>query len=120
MHILKKAAISTVALGGVLTTAPSAAAAAPEEIVIQGTCGQQFSPEVPGGAAGWTITCGGGTVRVQGWVRDTRADGRAAEVYGSWGDGIAFPRVRASGFGNQVEFNNAHSGRVVNLYLRVI
>jgi len=89
-------------------------------IVIQGTCGDTFDPSVRGGAAGWTITCGGGRVRAQGWVKDTKADGKAAEVYGAWGDGASFGTVRAGGNGKRVSFDKSHSGKVVKLYLRVV
>lgn len=115
-------AIATVA-GGLLLATPATAqeAGAGEVITIQGTCGDKFSPSVRGGKAGWTITCGGGKVRVQGWVKDTKADGKAAEIYGTWGDGASFGKpVRAGGKGKRVNFDRGHKGSHVNLYLRVI
>ncbi|MCA1188152.1 MULTISPECIES: hypothetical protein [unclassified Saccharopolyspora] len=127
MHIAKKAATAAALTGAVLGTAlvgGGAAAAAPNDsdgvITVLGTCGDTFSPSVGGGAAGWTITCGSGKVRVQGWVKDTKADGKAAEVYGSWGNGDSFGTVRAGGNGTEKEFNKSHSGTTVSLHLRVI
>lgn len=89
-------------------------------VVIQGTCGQKFQPRVNGGEAAWTIICGGGNVRVDGWVKDTKADGKGAEVYGSWGDGANFGTVRAGGSGTLVRIDKSHAGSVVNLWLRVV
>jgi hypothetical protein len=87
---------------------------------IKGTCGQTYSPTVPGGAAGWTLSCANGKIRVQGWVKDTRADGKGAEVYGTWGNGSNFGTVRAAGEGTIKRFNKVHSGSSVTLRLRVI
>ncbi|NUT53127.1 MAG: hypothetical protein HOV94_38460 [Saccharothrix sp.] len=103
-------------------TGTSAATTEPDSdvIVIQGTCGDTFHPSTTGGEAAWTITCGGGRVRAQGWVKDTKADGKGAEVYGSWGDGASFVTVRAAGNGTRVDFNKDHAGTVVYLYLRVV
>jgi len=70
--------------------------------------------------AAWTITCTAGKVSVNGWVKDTDADGKAAEVYGTWGDGTNFGTVRAGGEGTKKEFNKSRAGSHVYLYLRVI
>jgi hypothetical protein len=126
MHAAKKATIATALIGAVLggSLAGAGAAAASDDdggvIVIQGTCGQRFSPTVPGGAAGWTISCAGGKVHVQGWVKDTDADGRAAEVYGTWQDGSTFATVRAGGEGTRKTFDRTHAGSNVYLYLRAV
>jgi hypothetical protein len=124
MHFAKKAAVVTAltgaVLGGALTGAGSAVAGTEGTITIQGTCGGKFDPSVSGGAAGWTISCVDGKVRVQGWVKDTDADGRAAEVYGTWGDGDTFTTVRAGGEGTLKTFDRQHAGSTVYLYLRVI
>jgi hypothetical protein len=89
-------------------------------ITIQGTCGQTFSPSVSGGSAGWTLSCSKGTIRAQGWVKDTDADGKAAEVYGTWEDGSNFGTVRAGGNGTVKKFDKSHAGSNVYLRLRVI
>lgn len=127
MSFVKKAATMTALTGAVvgsalLSAAPSIAApAAPEGVVvIQGTCGDKKNPDVGGGEAAWTITCAGNKVRVQGWVKDTDADGKAAEVYGTWGNGDSFGVVRAGGEGTRKNFDKSHTGSTVYLYLRVI
>jgi hypothetical protein len=127
MRVAKKAAVAVALAGAVVSGAllgatPSVAApTAPDGVVIiQGTCGQTFNPSVGGGAAGWTLTCAGGKIRAQGWVKDTDADGKAAEVYGTWGDGASFGTVRAGGEGTTVKFDKSHAGSTVYLYLRVI
>ncbi|WP_414936053.1 hypothetical protein [Amycolatopsis sp. cmx-11-51] len=128
MSFVKKtataAALTGAVIGGALmSAAPSIAAPASTDgvVVIQGTCGDTKAPSVGGGAAGWTITCGAGRIRVQGWVKDTDADGKAAEVYGSWGyDNASFGTVRAGGEGTKKNFDKSHKGSTVYLYLRVI
>lgn len=114
-------ALAALACAG--ATVGTAAATADTEsgvIIIQGTCGDVFNPSVTGGQAGWTVTCGNGTVRAQGWVKDTKADGKGAEVYGSWGDNASFGTVRAAGNGTRVNFDKSHAGSYVYLYLRVV
>ncbi|MEV6912637.1 hypothetical protein [Amycolatopsis sp. NPDC051071] len=128
MSFVKKTAVTAALTGAViggalLSAAPSIAAPASTDgvVVIQGTCGDTKAPSVNGGAAGWTITCAAGKIRVQGWVKDTDADGKAAEVYGTWGyDGASFGTVRAGGEGTKKTFDKAHKGSTVYLYLRVI
>ncbi|WP_243791862.1 hypothetical protein [Saccharopolyspora gloriosae] len=127
MRITKKAVAAAVLTGAVMGSTlvgGGAAVATPAEsdgiIHIQGTCGDTKNPSVRGGAAGWTLTCGGGKIRAQGWVKDTKADGKAAEVYGSWDDGDSFGTVRAGGNGTTKKFDKSHSGSRVDLYLRVI
>jgi len=128
MSFVKKtgtiAALTGAILGGaLLSAAPTIAAPVSTDgvMVIQGGCGDTKNPSVNGGAAGWTITCGAGKIRVQGWVKDTDADGKAAEVYGSWGyDNASFGTVRAGGEGTRKNFDKSHKGTSVYLYLRVV
>jgi hypothetical protein len=124
MSFVKKAAAVTAlagaVIGGSLSAAAPALAATDGVFTVEGNCGQTFNPSVGGGAAAWTITCTGGKVSVNGWVKDTDADGKAAEVYGTWEDGSNFGTVRAGGEGTKKEFNKSHSGSHVYLYLRVI
>lgn len=96
----------------------------PRTITVMGKCGEGFNPTVRGGAAAWNITCANGVLRVQGWVKDTWVDGKAAELYGTWGDGKSFKRVRAGGLGNVKRFDRSRDADAVNnkvtIYLRVI
>jgi hypothetical protein len=120
MRVGFAAVLAAVASGGVLAGSAGATAETGSGwVVIQGTCGDTFQPSVNGGEAAWTVICGGGTVRADGWVKDTKADGKGAEVYGAWGDGADFGTVRIAGSGKQVTFNKSHAGSVVNLWLRV-
>jgi len=124
MRIARKAAIAAAltgaVLGGALTGGAAAVASDDGVITVMGTCGQKFDPSVDGGSAGWTLSCVDGKIRVQGWVKDTDADGRAAEVYGTWGDGSTFTTVRAGGEGTLKKFDRQHAGSTVYRYLRVI
>ncbi|ADJ44708.1 hypothetical protein AMES_2883 [Amycolatopsis mediterranei S699] len=121
MRVGFAAVLAAVTSGSVLV---GSAAAATETssgwMLVQGTCGDTFQPRVNGGEAGWTVICGGGTVRANGWVKDTKADGKGAEVYGGWGDGADFGTVRTGGKGSIARFDKSHAGSVVNLWLRVI
>lgn len=104
-----------------LATAPAMASTDSEGVItIKGTCGQKYNPSVRGGEAAWTLTCANGKIRAQGWVKDTKADGKVAEVYGTWADGSDFGTVRAGGVGTLKKFNKVHSGSAVYLELRVI
>lgn len=121
MRVGFAAVLAAVASGSVLVGSAGATTETDSGlVVIQYTCGEKRQPSVNGGEAGWTIICGGGTVRVDGWVKDTKADGKGAEVYGSWGDGTNFGTVRAAGKNTLVRIDKSHAGSVVNLWLRVI
>ncbi|MBP2476690.1 hypothetical protein JOF53_005562 [Crossiella equi] len=122
MSIAKKVVATTTMAAAALGTAIVGATPASAGVIsIQGVCGDTKSPSVGGGAAGWTITCQGGVMRVIGWVKDTDADGKAAEVYGTWGNGDSFGVVRAGGEGTRKNFDKSKRGvSSVSLYLRVI
>src|SRR5882757_6870822 len=82
--------IGTLALSGILaTSSPSAQAT---EDTVDGTCGNVFDVFIGGAEAHWTVTCAGGTVRMNGRVDDTRADGRCAEVKGVFSDHVNYAR----------------------------
>ena len=52
-----------------------------------GTCGQTYNATVSGGQASWSLSCSGGRIRVAGWVKDTKADGKCAQVKAVYSDG---------------------------------
>jgi hypothetical protein len=124
MSVAKRIATAAALIGTILTgalaVAGPASASEAGPIIVQGTCGQTFDVDVSGGAAGWTLSCSGGNIRAIGWVKDTDADGKAAEVYGTWQNGDSFGVVRAGGEGTLTHFDKQHSGSNVYLYLRVI
>lgn len=76
-NLRKKIAVSAavaVSTAGLATLALATPASA-------GTCGQVFNDvTVRGGQASWSLTCSGGNIRVSGWVKDTKADGKCAQV----------------------------------------
>ncbi len=114
------ATMTALTLGGALIGTGPAAASNDGVVIIQGTCGDNFNPTVGGGAAAWRLTCASGQIRAQGWVSDTAADGKRAEVFGTWGNGDSFGIVTAAGNGNTTSFDRSHAGSNVYLYLRVI
>ncbi len=52
----------------------------PAHAAVQANCPDTFNVKVSGGQASWTVTCYGGKVYVNGWVKDTAADGKCARV----------------------------------------
>jgi hypothetical protein len=52
-----------------------------------GTCGQTVNTSVSGGQASWSHSCSGGQIRVSGWVKDTKADGKCAQVKAQYSNG---------------------------------
>jgi hypothetical protein len=56
------------------------------EIVAMGGCGKTFNPDVPGAKAYWEVQCTSKSVRISGWVEDTRADGKCAKVKAIYDD----------------------------------
>ena len=72
----KKLAIGaavTMAMAGLVTLGLVTPASA-------GSCGQTVNATVTGGQASWSHSCSGGQIRVSGWVKDTKADGKCAQV----------------------------------------
>jgi hypothetical protein len=76
-------AMSTLTLG-LLPADPSSAA----------TCGQKFQPRVNGGEAAWSLHCDGNKITIDGWVKDTKADGKCAYVK-AFGSGQNMPQAKA-------------------------
>jgi hypothetical protein len=124
---LKKACIATVlaatgmgvtatqaqALGGLNETNPEGA------VTIMGTCGSTFSPSVPGAQAYWEVQCfGGGYIRIAGWVKDTRSDGKCAKVKAIYEDGYSYFSPAACPNGNKRDFTSPiRHGKNINAYL---
>jgi hypothetical protein len=58
--------------GAFMAISPDTASAA--------TCPHAESPVIAGGIAHWTLTCSGRNITMRGFVVDTAADGRCAQV----------------------------------------
>lgn len=67
----------TAGLGTVATAIPAYA----------GSCGQVQNVSVRGGQASWSHSCANGNIRVSGWVKDTKADGKCAQVKAEYSNG---------------------------------
>jgi hypothetical protein len=101
-------AVAAGAAGIVGLTAGSASA---------GTCGQTINASVSGGQAGWSLTCSGGNIRVAGWVKDTKADGKCAQVKAVYSNGTQWsPRACPSGTVKYYDFNGPGSSVPVYLF----
>ncbi|MFM9448382.1 hypothetical protein [Streptomyces acidiscabies] len=73
-------AAATVTAAGLLTLGVGTPASA-------GSCGQVVNASVSGGQASWSHSCSGGNIRVFGWVKDTRSDGKCAQVKAQYSNG---------------------------------
>ncbi|WP_331763661.1 hypothetical protein OH738_40965 (plasmid) [Streptomyces hirsutus] len=82
-------------------------------------CPSSATPKIPGGRAHWVLACRGNTLKVYGWVEDTRADGRDAFVE-VWPAGHHWRMVEASGMGNRTNFDFEFPGtNKASVYLRL-
>jgi hypothetical protein len=82
-----------------------------------GTCGDNFNPTVPGAKAHWEISClSGNKVRIEGWVEDTRSDGKCAKVSANI-NGVTKRSAAACPKGDREEFEWTANGRTINAEL---
>ncbi|MFI6102288.1 hypothetical protein ACIA8G_42625 [Lentzea sp. NPDC051213] len=82
-----------------------------------GTCGDVVNANVPGGQASWSHTCySDGTMRISGWVKDTRSDGKCAAVKAEYQSGTQ-QSGRACPEGNRKDFSFYGAGQNVPVYL---
>ncbi|GAA2436381.1 hypothetical protein [Streptomyces lavendulocolor] len=99
-------------------------AAAPATAGPAGTeakCPARLSPSTTGGEAAWSIECVGGRVVIDGWVRDTKADGKCAFVkaFAAFTDGQSRKEAKACPKDSRTKFTWEASGTEVNAYLYV-
>lgn len=95
-------ALSAVVLAGGLAVGTAGTANA-------ATCPSSASPKIDGAIAGWSLRCSGGSVRVSGWLEDTRMDGKCAvvRVHGGNGD---YRTKQACGSGVREQFDFTFAG----------
>ncbi|WP_217144057.1 hypothetical protein [Streptomyces sp. AC627_RSS907] len=70
------------------------------------TCPSSASPVIDGARASWSLSCSGGTVKVSGWVEDTRMDGKCAVVRIVGGNGVT-KRAEACKSGVRKQFSHS-------------
>ncbi|SCF16686.1 hypothetical protein [Micromonospora chokoriensis] len=105
-------AFSATAVLGVATPA-SAAPSQPDSFGILAGCGAVFNNvKVDGGAASWNISCTNGTnARIEGFVEDTKADGKCAQVKAFANNGESrVPLAKACPKGTKTNFDWKTSG----------
>ena len=98
----------------------SAAPAAYAGSASAADCTPQGAVTVPGGEARWTKCIGDGWTSVDGWVRDTREDGKCAEVFARFANGTPHTSNRACPSGDVERFNWKEPGRGVSVLLRTV
>lgn len=87
------------------------------EVPAQGTCGGSFNPKIRGGEAHWTIDCINGNAGVNGWVKDTRSDGKCIQVKATWNDGTTKLSPRACPKNDKKSFELRGPGKTVKAYV---
>jgi hypothetical protein len=109
--------------GSATQMAPATSALSPQ---LLGTCGGVFNPVVRGGIlrrvrakAHWTLACHGGQITMSGWVEDTLADGKCAQVKAVFSNGNVFYSSKACPKGTRKSFSWSGPGRVADGYLLV-
>src|SRR5262245_30352631 len=115
---VKMAGAAAVALtAGLLMAAP--ASASPTGATAR--CPAGFHPSTGGGEAAWTVECVGSRVYIDGWVRDTEADGKCAYVkaFGSFTDGAGRKEAKACPKGTTTHFDWVANGSEISAYLYV-
>ncbi len=90
-----------------------------DEIVEKAGCGQNLHPKVRGGEAKWSLSCSGGRITISGWVKDTRADGKCAQVRVHLPNGDVHYSGRACPEGNTKHFSWSARGAIIDAYLIV-
>ncbi|HZE42038.1 MAG TPA: hypothetical protein VE172_24850 [Stackebrandtia sp.] len=79
-------------------------------------CTDSVNADVPGGLAHWTAKCSGDEIVVQGWVKDTRIDGKCAQIKAFMDDKWHYSDKACPE--DQVEhFKFTDSGRTADVYL---
>lgn len=99
----------TMATAGLMTVGLGTPASA-------GSCGQVQNVTVSGGQASWSHSCSGGNIRVSGWVKDTRADGKCAQVKAEYSNGTQWS-AKACPSGSVKYFDFSGPGNYVPVYL---
>lgn len=82
-----------------------------------GSCGEvKNNVRVSGGQASWSHSCSGGQIRVSGWVKDTSADGKCAQVKAEYSNGTQWSN-KACPNGEVEYFDFVGPGNSVPVYL---
>jgi hypothetical protein len=107
---LAGSAVLGAVLGLSAFAAPAAAACDPPQDVT-----------VPGAEAHWTECHNGGGTQVNGWVKDTNADGKCAQVYAEFSSGGRQESLRACPANNVKTFDfNEPGASDAQTYLRTM
>jgi hypothetical protein len=104
---------------GAVAAAAAVVLLGPASPASAGTCGQTFQPRVNGGEAAWSLYCHGGTIRIDGWVKDTKADGKCAYVKAFGGGKAMTPHAKACPKNTKTPFSWSTSGTTIDAYLYV-
>ncbi|MBD0345549.1 MAG: hypothetical protein ICV63_12155 [Coleofasciculus sp. Co-bin14] len=90
----------------------------PADPASAGTCGQKFDSKVNGGEASWSLHCSGTKIIIDGWVKDTKADGKCAYVK-AFANSQSMPQAKACPKGKKTFFQWTVNGTEIHAYLFV-
>ncbi|WP_329048344.1 hypothetical protein OG738_38205 [Amycolatopsis sp. NBC_01488] len=118
---MKKMSIVAAAAGALLTTGLVASPASAGSLGVDAACPANFHPTTSGGEAAWTVECVGSHVFIDGWVKDTEADGKCAFVkaFGSFTDGSGRKEAKACPKNTVTHFDWEANGTEIRAYLYV-
>lgn len=119
MRKVKRTMVATALAAGVAATLGGSTAMASNDISPNSTCGDRLTLNTSGATGHATLSCQGGKITVQGWVKDTERDGQCAQVYGNVG-GNKFESKRACPSGATEKFSFTGKGKTAHIYLREI
>ncbi|WP_331750101.1 MULTISPECIES: hypothetical protein [unclassified Streptomyces] len=115
MKRIAAVALAVVSIAAVGVTTASAADVERSKS-LQGVCGDDYDIQTSGARATASLWCSDGKIYVDGWVKDTEADGQCAQVYGNVGSKDFSSKV--CGNGTDEEFHYSGKGSTAHIYLR--
>ncbi|PRY44722.1 hypothetical protein [Umezawaea tangerina] len=87
-------------------------------VTIMATCGSSGSGNTGGAEAKWTVRCNSSQIWIEGWVKDTVADGKCGWVTALYADGSTWESNRACPKGNKDTFSSPpRNGKLIEASL---
>ena len=117
---LLRGGLATAVIVGAVVLSPSASASVSHPARPSSTCPSHAEPSTSGGQAAWTVECSGGKVFVDGWVKDTEADGKCAYVKAIMGGQEFHTDPPACPKGTVRQYHWSASGNIADVYLYVV
>jgi hypothetical protein len=111
MNRKMKSLVGAIGTGAAISAAVMATSPAP---ALAAGCNTTWNVSIRGGQSHYSVDCFGATYRVSGWVKDTKPDGKCAQVRAVFGSGVKWSS-RACPNGTRRDFSFSGTGGV-NVY----